>query len=147
MIQRIFGQISRYGEPSVRKAVPLAIALTSVSDPQPNVINILTKYSHDVDDDVACNAIFGLGYAGAGTNNARLAVGLRQLALYHAKNPFQLFMVRIAQGLVHMGKGTMTLNPLHTDRQLLDPVAMAGNVTTILRRKINRFYYYDISHN
>jgi 26S proteasome regulatory subunit N1 len=147
MIQRIFGQISRYGEPSVRKAVPLAIALTSVSDPQPNVINILTKYSHDVDDDVACNAIFGLGYVGAGTNNARLAVGLRQLALYHAKNPFQLFMVRIAQGLVHMGKGTMTLNPLHTDRQLLDPVAMAGNVTTILRRKINRFYYYEISHN
>ncbi|XP_044252404.1 26S proteasome non-ATPase regulatory subunit 2-like [Tribolium madens] len=126
MIQRIFGQISRYGEPSVRRAVPLAIALTSVSDPQPTIINVLTKYSHDVDDDVACNAIFGLGYVGAGTNNARLAVTLRQLALYHAKNPFQLFMVRIAQGLVHMGKGTMTLNPLHTDRQLLDPVAMAG---------------------
>ncbi|XP_969349.2 26S proteasome non-ATPase regulatory subunit 2 [Tribolium castaneum] len=126
MIQRIFGQISRYGEPSVRKAVPLAIALTSVSDPQPTIINVLTKYSHDIDDDVACNAIFGLGYVGAGTNNARLAVTLRQLALYHTKNPFQLFMVRIAQGLVHMGKGTMTLNPLHTDRQLLDPVAMAG---------------------
>ncbi|RZC42288.1 PC rep domain containing protein, partial [Asbolus verrucosus] len=132
MIQRVFSQVSRYGEPSVRKAVPLAIALSSVSDPQPNVVNILTKHSHDADDDVACNAIFGLGYVGAGTNNARLAVGLRQLALYHAKNPFQLFMVRIAQGLVHMGKGTLTLNPLHTDRQLLDPVAMAG-IGTILR--------------
>jgi 26S proteasome regulatory subunit N1 len=27
--------------------------------------------------------------------------------------------VRIAQGLVHMGKGLMTLNPYHSDRFLL----------------------------
>jgi hypothetical protein len=27
-------------------------------------------------------------------------------------------MVRIAQGLVHMGKGTMTLNPFHSDNQV-----------------------------
>lgn len=37
-------------------------------------------------------------------------------------------MVRIAQGLVHLGKGTVTLNPLHTDRMLLDPVGMAGSL-------------------
>jgi len=29
-----------------------------------------------------------------------------------------LFLVRIAQGLVHMGKGLFTLNPYHTDNQL-----------------------------
>lgn len=68
------------------------------------------------------------GLIGSGTNNARLAAGLRQLAVFHARNPSQLFMVRIAQGLVHMGKGTVTLNPLHTGRTLLDPVGMAGNV-------------------
>ncbi|XP_044759668.1 26S proteasome non-ATPase regulatory subunit 2-like [Coccinella septempunctata] len=126
MVQRIFGHIGRYGEPIVRKAVPLAIALTSVSNPQLSVIDILTKYSHDSEDDVACNAIFGLGFVGAGTNNARLAACLRQLAVYHTKNPSQLFMVRLSQGLLHLGKGTMTLSPLHTDRQLVDPVAMAG---------------------
>ena len=27
-------------------------------------------------------------------------------------------MVRIAQGLVHMGKGTMTINPFHSDNQV-----------------------------
>ena len=63
---------------------------------------------------------------GAGTNNARLAATLRQLAQYHAKDSNNLFMVRIAQGLVHMGKGTMTLNPYHSDHQLLSPVAVAG---------------------
>ncbi|XP_066261764.1 26S proteasome non-ATPase regulatory subunit 2-like [Euwallacea similis] len=130
MMQRIFGHMGRYGEPAVRKAIPLAIALSSVSNPQLPMLDVLIKYSHDTDHDVACNAIFGLGLIGSGTNNARLAAGLRQLAVFHTKNPSQLFMVRIAQGLVHMGKGTMTLNPLHTDRMLLDPVGMAGLLIT-----------------
>ena len=30
-----------------------------------------------------------------------------------------LFLVRIAQGLVHMGKGLLTFNPYHTDNQLV----------------------------
>merc|ERR1712169_168298 len=41
-----------------------------------------------------------------------------------------LFMVRIAQGLLHMGKGTMSLNPFHTDRQVLSRVAAAGLLAT-----------------
>uniref|UniRef100_A0AAR5QB63 26S proteasome non-ATPase regulatory subunit 2 n=3 Tax=Dendroctonus ponderosae TaxID=77166 RepID=A0AAR5QB63_DENPD len=130
MVQRIFGHMGRYGEPSIRKAVPLAIALSSVSNPHLPVLDVLTKYSHDYDSEVACNSIFGIGLIGAGTNNARLAAGLRQLAVYHTRNPSQLFMVRIAQGMVHMGKGTVTLNPLHTDRTLLDPVGMAGLLIT-----------------
>ncbi|KAJ8975359.1 hypothetical protein NQ317_000288, partial [Molorchus minor] len=132
MTHRIFGHVGRYGDPSVRKVVPLTIALSSVSNPQLSAIDILTKYSHDADDDVACNAIFGLGLIGAGSNNARLAACLRQLAVYHTRNPFQLFMVRIAQGLVHMGKGTLTLDPLHTDRQLVDPVALTGLLATAI---------------
>ncbi|KAG5889970.1 hypothetical protein JTB14_020258 [Gonioctena quinquepunctata] len=126
MTHRIFGHVGRYGDPSVRKAVPLAISLSSVSNPQLSVIDILTKYSHDPDEEVAANAIFGLGIIGAGTNNARLAASLRQLAVFHTKNPSQLFMVRFSQGLVHMGKGTLTFNPLHTDRMLVDSLALAG---------------------
>jgi hypothetical protein len=44
---------------------------------------------------------------------------LRSLAAYYAKEPGQLFLVRLAQGLVHAGKGLLTLCPYHTDRQLL----------------------------
>jgi len=57
---------------------------------------------------------------------------LRQLAQFHAKDPNNLFMVRIAQGLVHLGKGTLTLSPYHSDRQLLSPVALAGLLTTLV---------------
>ncbi|XP_060803455.1 26S proteasome non-ATPase regulatory subunit 2 [Amyelois transitella] len=126
MCTRIFGQLGRYGEPAVRRAVPLAIALCSISNPQLAVIDVLNKYSHDSDNDVAYNAIFAMGLVGAGTNNARLATMLRALALYHGKSPVHLFMVRLAQGLCHAGKGTVTLSPAHSDRRLINQPALAG---------------------
>ncbi len=126
MLFRHFGHLLRYCEPAIRRAVPLALGLISVSNPQLNILDTLTKFSHDTDSEVAHNSIFALGLIGAGTNNARLAATLRQLAQYHAKDSNNLFMVRIAQGLVHMGKGTMSLNPYHSDHQLMSPVAVAG---------------------
>merc|ERR1719320_931579 len=116
MLIRTLSHLMRYCEPIIRRAVPLALALISVSNPQLPILDTLSKFSHDADAEVAHNAIFGLGLIGAGTNNARLAAILRQLAQYHAKDQNNLFMVRIAQGLVHLGKGTLTLNPFHSDR-------------------------------
>nr|CAD7453137.1 unnamed protein product [Timema tahoe] len=126
MSTRIFGNLGRYGESSVRKAVPLAIALSSLSNPVLAVCDVLNKYSHDIDEEVAYNAVLCMGLVGAGTNNARLATMLRHLAQYHVKNPTLLFMVRLAQGLVHMGKGTLSLSPFHSDHQIMSPVALAG---------------------
>ena len=54
---RTFGHLLRYGEPSVRRAVPLAIALTSVSNPQLHIIDTLSKFSHDSDGEVAYNGM------------------------------------------------------------------------------------------
>ena len=115
-----------YGEPTVRKAVPLALGLISASNPQLGILDTLSKYSHDSDLAVALNAIFAMGLVGAGTNNARLAQMLRQLASYYYKEPDCLFMVRVAQGLVHMGKGTIGINPFFCDRGILSRQAVAG---------------------
>jgi hypothetical protein len=57
---------------------------------------------------------------------------LRQLAQYHAKDSNALFMVRLAQGLTHLGKGTLTLQPYHSERQLMNPVAVAGLLSTVI---------------
>eukprot|EP00090_Calanus_glacialis_P024916 TRINITY_DN3867_c0_g1_i1.p1 TRINITY_DN3867_c0_g1~~TRINITY_DN3867_c0_g1_i1.p1 ORF type:complete len:913 (+),score=317.38 TRINITY_DN3867_c0_g1_i1:53-2791(+) len=132
MLIRTLSHLMRYCEPVIRRAVPLALALSSVSNPQLPILDTLAKFSHDTDAEVAHNAIFGLGLIGAGTNNARLAAILRQLAQYHAKDQNNLFMVRIAQGLVHLGKGTLTLNPFHSDRQLMSPVAVAGLMSVLV---------------
>lgn len=75
---------------------------------------------------VAQSAIVAMGIIGAGTNNARLAGILRNLASYYYKEPTLLFLVRVAQGLTHMGKGLIGLSPYHTDKQLLSGVALAG---------------------
>ncbi|PVH94927.1 26S proteasome non-ATPase-like protein regulatory subunit 2 [Periconia macrospinosa] len=132
MILRTFGHLMHYGEANIRKAVPLAMALISPSNPQMKVYDTLSRYSHDNDNDVAVNAIFAMGLLGAGTNNARLAQLLRQLASYYHRDPNALFMVRIAQGLLHMGKGTLSANPYHTDRQVLSRVAAAGLLTVLV---------------
>ena len=132
MVLRQFGHLMHYGEANIRKAVPLAMGLISPSNPQMKVYDTLSRYSHDNDNDVAINAIFAMGLLGAGTNNARLAQLLRQLASYYHRDQNSLFMVRIAQGLVHMGKGTMSLNPFHTDRQILSRVAAAGLLTVLV---------------
>lgn len=132
MILRQFGHLMHYGEPNIRKAVPLAMGLISTSNPQMKIYDTLSRYSHDNDNDVAINAIFAMGLVGAGTNNARLAQLLRQLASYYHRDQDSLFMVRIAQGLLHMGKGTMSLNPFHTDRQVLSRVAAAGLLTVLV---------------
>merc|ERR1712025_735264 len=132
MLIRTLSHLMRYCEPIIRRAVPLALALVSISNPQMTILDTLSKFSHDADAEVAHNAIFGLGLLGAGTNNARLAAILRQLAQYHAKDSNNLFMVRVAQGLVHLGKGTLTLNPFHSDRQLMSPVAVAGLMSVLV---------------
>jgi 26S proteasome regulatory subunit N1 len=121
-----------FGEPVIRKAVPLAIGLLYASNPQLTVFETLSRYSHDSDLEVAVNAIFAMGLVGAGTNNARLAQLLRGLASYYSREPNCLFMVRIAQGMLHLGKGTMTLNPFHTDRQVLSRVSIAGLLPVLI---------------
>ncbi|CAH1786305.1 unnamed protein product [Owenia fusiformis] len=132
MAFRATGNLLRYGEPVIKRSVPLALALLSTSNPKLQILDTLSKFSHDSDPEVSHNAILAMGIVGAGTNNARLAAMLRQLAVYHAKDANNLFMVRLAQGLTHMGKGTLTLCPYHSDRTLMSPVAVAGLLATLV---------------
>ncbi|KAK4046358.1 proteasome regulatory particle base subunit [Microbotryomycetes sp. JL201] len=146
MAIRHFNHLMHYGEPVIRRAVPLALGLLSASNPVLTILDTLSRYSHDNDLLVATNAILAMGLVGAGTNNARLAQLLRQLASYYAKEPDCLFMVRIAQGLVHMGKGTIGINPFHTDRSLMSPVAVAGLLSTIFSFTDAKAFVLDKSH-
>ena len=126
MANRALGHLLQYGEASVRRGVPLALALLNVSNPDMTVMDTLSRLSHDVDAEVAMNAVVALGIVGAGTNNARLAGLLRQLTSYYFKDPTLLFLVRTAQGLVHAGKGLLTMSPHHTGGAVLSRSALAG---------------------
>ncbi|CAL5336781.1 26S proteasome non-ATPase regulatory subunit 2 homolog A-like isoform X1 [Camellia sinensis] len=131
MAIRSLEHLLQYGEQNIRKAVPLALGLLCISDPKVNVMDTLSRLSHDTDIEVAMAAVISLGLIGSGTNNARIAGMLLNLSSYYYKEPRLLFCVRIAQGLVHLGKGLLTLAPYHSERFLLSPTAMAGILTML----------------
>lgn len=101
---RMADHLLQYGDPAVRRGVPLALALVHLSDPEYSIVDTLSKLSHDHDLDTAQAAVLGLGLVGAGTNNSRIAGLLRTLAVFYKSEADVLFTVRIAQGLLHMGK-------------------------------------------
>lgn len=129
MSMRHFEHLMHYGNSLIKMAVPLAMGLISTSNPQIKVFETLSRYSHDQDLDVAYNSIFSMGLVGAGTNNARLAQLLRQLASYYINDQNGLFTSRISQGLIHLGKGTQTLSPFSIDKQIMNKVSLAGLLT------------------
>ena len=130
---RAFLHMLQYGDPPVRRAVPLALALLSASNPSIIIIDTLSKLSHDQDQDVATCAIVSMGIAAGGTNHSKVSGNLRSLATYYAKEPGLLFAVRLAQGLVHAGKGLVTLSPYHPESSggVCHPVALAGLLVTL----------------
>ena len=129
MAVRAYDHLIQYGDAAVRKAAPIGLALLHISNPKLQVTDVLGRLSHDSNEEVAQAASLALGIVGAGTNNARLASQLRQLSSYYYKDPSLLFLVRVAQGLVHLGKGLLTLSPSHSDRSLNSNVALAGLIT------------------
>jgi len=82
MSLRTMSHLLQYGEPSIRKTVPLAMGLLRISNPDVNTLDLLNKLAYDSDADVAMSAIFAMGLVGAGTNNSKLAGDLRYLASY-----------------------------------------------------------------
>jgi len=131
MALRSLDNLLQYGDITVRRAVPMAFALLCVSNPDMSVTDHLSRLSHDPDTEVSQNAILALGLISAGTNNARVANILRQLATFYQKEPQHLFIVQIAQGMTHMGKGLLTLTPSFSDRLLHSNVALAGLLVTL----------------
>ena len=82
MSLRTMSHLLQYGEPSIRKTVPLAMGLLRISNPDINTLDLLNKRAYDSDADVSMSAIFAMGLVGAGTNNSKLAGNLRYLASY-----------------------------------------------------------------
>ena len=131
MVLRTFDHLLHYCELPIKRAVPLSLAILNISNPDFGVIDQLSRLSHDPDAEIAQNAILGMGIVSAGTNNSRVAGLLRQLSEFHSKEAGHIFCVRIAQGLLHMGKGLMTLNPVHSDRMLTSGPALGAMLVVI----------------
>lgn len=132
MTLRTMNHLLQYGEKEIKRVVPLAISLLGITNPDNQIMDLLGKLAYDTDAEVANNAVLAQGIIWCGTNNSRLMGNLRQLASYYIKDPDNLFMVRIAQGLTCTGKGLIGLQPLHSDRSLQSNVGLAGILILLL---------------
>lgn len=135
MVTRTLGHLLSYGEAHIRRAVPLALSLTSIShtsSSNQSIIESLSRLTHDIDDCVARNAIFALGLISAGQGQAKVTSLLRQLSEFHSRDPKLLLMVRIAQAFNSLGKGLLTLSPYRADGQILYLPALGALLPVII---------------
>lgn len=70
MCKRIINHMIQYGEPHIKQAIPLAIALLGITKPENNLMDLLQRLSYDQDANVAINALLATGVVWSGTNNS-----------------------------------------------------------------------------
>lgn len=145
MCKRVLNHAIHYGEAEIKKAIPLALALLGITKPG-KTYETLAKMAYDPDQEVAINAILGMGIIYSGTNNSRLAGTLRTLASYYNKDPNVLFMVRVAQGISHMGKGLVNLQPIHSDQFLQNNLGLGGILTLFMSCTSQEKLFFDRMH-
>lgn len=151
MTIRTFDHFLQFSNVEQKKAIPLAFALLFTSNPKPAVVDVLSKLTHDQDPDTALHAIMALGLVGAGTNNSKIAALLRQLASFYYKDSSAIFVVRLAQGLLYMGKGLLTINPLYSNRSVINYVGLGSLLVTLhallqMKDTILSKYHYLLYH-
>lgn len=60
-----------------------------------------------------------------------MAGQLRQVAAFYSEEQNPLLVTRISQGLLHLGRGLMTINPVYSNNFLLNNVGLAGLLIAI----------------
>ncbi|KAL0235092.1 hypothetical protein GEMRC1_001674 [Eukaryota sp. GEM-RC1] len=129
---RLCTSINQFSTTEAKIAVPAALAYLSWSYPRTSVIEALVRLSHDTDTSVAAAGILALGLVGQGTNHTRIAQNLRRLADHYSKDNTLVLACRIAQGLLHTGKGLVAATPFTMEGKILSKRALAGVLPVLI---------------
>ncbi|OQS54853.1 RPN1 [Ecytonucleospora hepatopenaei] len=114
----------------IKKTVPLCLSLLYASSNKQSVVEYLERSIHSPETEVS--AIVALGIVGAGTKNAKILQILSGAFGSMYKENVSSNALLYAQGLVNLGKGTLTISPLaYGDKIILDK-SILGLLTTIL---------------
>ncbi|KAM0675133.1 26S proteasome non-ATPase regulatory subunit 2 [Gurleya vavrai] len=103
--------------------IPMCLSFLYASEPDVEIIDLLSR---GVNYNTPVTSIFGLGLIGAGSNNTRIQNILEQQYQYQQKNSRCNSALKISQGLINLGKGTLTLSPLMFDKTLINKKCIIG---------------------
>lgn len=112
---RFVHQLLQYCELPLKRVVPIFLVILGIANSNIQISDLLYKLAHDEDEEMSLRALIGLGVIGAGTNNSRLAALLRNLGMYYEDEPAKRFAIKLALGILHAGKGLLSVNPYYSD--------------------------------
>lgn len=145
IFMRLIHQILYYCSPILKRVVPVMLTIIGVVNGNIQITDMLFKLAHDEDSELAYRAILGLGIVSAGSNNSRVATLLRSLGSYYENENNYLYVIRIALGILHSGKGLVGINPYYSDNFLCSKSGLAGLV--ILGFSMLNFEEFLIKNN
>lgn len=131
MVARIVSSSLLLDSPHLRSVLPLCYSILYPSNPQVNVLDLLEKSLNIGETNCVMSTILSLGLIGAGTLNSRIAKVLDQQYSYYYKDSKILATLKIAQGLVSLGKGLLSISPLYFDRTTLISKNLIGLFSTV----------------
>jgi 26S proteasome regulatory subunit N1 len=126
IIIRLIHQILHYCELPLKRVVPIMLTIIGIANSNIQIADLLYKLAHDEDQEIALRALFGLGIIGAGSNNSRIANLLRSLAGYYESENEYIYIIKIALGILHAGKGLVGISPFYSDGFLFSKTGYAS---------------------
>lgn len=96
--------------------IPLCLALLFPSEPDPEIIDALSR---SINNENPTSTIIALAVIGAGTNNTQIVQMIEQQFSYHSKNTKMVSLLKIALGIIACGKGTLSLSFSVYDKSIL----------------------------
>ena len=126
IIVRMIHQLLHYCSLPLKRVVPIMLTVIGVTNTNIQIVDLLYKLAHDEDPEMALRALLGLGIVGAGSNNSRIANLLRSLAGYYESENEFVYVIKIALGLLHAGKGLVGINPFYSDGFLYSKTGYAA---------------------
>lgn len=131
MVARIVSSSLLLDSPHLRSVLPLCYSILYPSNPQVNVLDLLEKSLNVGETNCIMSTIMSLGFIGAGTLNSRISKILDQQYSYYYKDSKVLPVLKISQGLVSLGKGLLSISPLHFDKTTLVAKSVIGLFSTV----------------
>jgi 26S proteasome regulatory subunit N1 len=128
MIIRLIHQILHYCDIALKRVVPIMLTIIGISNTNIQITDLLYKLAHDEDQEIALRSLLGLGIVGAGSNNSRIANLLRSLAGYYESENDYIYIIKIALGILHAGKGLVGISPFYSDGFLYSKTGYASLV-------------------
>jgi 26S proteasome regulatory subunit N1 len=155
IIIRLIHQILHYCDIALKRVVPIMLTIIGVANTNIQITDLLYKLAHDEDQEIGLRSLLGLGIVGAGSNNSRIANLLRSLAGYYESENDYIYIIKIALGILHAGKGLVGISPFYSDGFLFSKTGYASLVILafsmmnmqefLIKNNHYLFYYLTLS--